>query len=463
MGVEIDLTSKQIGHWAMNDNAASTDVADASGNGWTGTAQQNTEDIDVTGKMSGALGFNGSSDVIGISNDLAFLSNPFSLSLWYQTSASGNYYMIAARGSGASNGGFCLYLDSLGRLSVELDNDGGYGNGYGAAYKTTASNDGEWHHAVVTYGSGVLALWQDGVKKTPTTSFSWSPGTPDLAFEFGRQVSSFYFSGALDDVRYFDSVLSDDEIAFLWNGGDGTESDIGTLNEELACGCSAGLGMNAGSGGGMAMGGEVAVGLGMNGGPAGLAMLQGAVNAAMGLSAAPAGLLVLPAGAAAGLGINSQNPGGEPPTMGGLYGALDALGNSAAGMGMQAGDGAVLVLPAGASGGMGMRAADGALAEMLSLAMLEFGIGGEVAGNLLLPAGAAGGMGWSGEAAGIADLAAAVSAGLGLHAGDAALAWMGAVAAIGLGLRGGAGGAIEHGTQMAAILYYLRNVRRIGA
>jgi hypothetical protein len=51
-----------IGHWKMNDDAATKVVVDSSANGNDGTAQQNTEDINVTGKINGALSFNGTSD-----------------------------------------------------------------------------------------------------------------------------------------------------------------------------------------------------------------------------------------------------------------------------------------------------------------------------------------------------------------------------------------------------------------
>jgi len=46
-----------VGHWKMNDNAADTIVEDISGNGNDGTAQRNTEDMSVAGKINEALSF----------------------------------------------------------------------------------------------------------------------------------------------------------------------------------------------------------------------------------------------------------------------------------------------------------------------------------------------------------------------------------------------------------------------
>jgi hypothetical protein len=54
------ITDGLAGHWPMNDNAADTDVEDISGNSNTGTAQQNTEDMSVAGKINEALSFSSS-------------------------------------------------------------------------------------------------------------------------------------------------------------------------------------------------------------------------------------------------------------------------------------------------------------------------------------------------------------------------------------------------------------------
>ena len=67
---EYSYVGGPVGHWRMNDNAANAYVMDTSGNDITGTAQQNTEDIDTTGQINGDLTFNGSSsDYITLPDD----------------------------------------------------------------------------------------------------------------------------------------------------------------------------------------------------------------------------------------------------------------------------------------------------------------------------------------------------------------------------------------------------------
>ena len=60
-----DLASSCVGHWKMNDNEPNTTVVDSSGNGNYGTAQQDTNGLHTTGKIDGALTFDGSGDFIG--------------------------------------------------------------------------------------------------------------------------------------------------------------------------------------------------------------------------------------------------------------------------------------------------------------------------------------------------------------------------------------------------------------
>ena len=66
--VGYDLSDGLVAHYKMNDYRADTDVRDSVG-GNVGTAQQNTEDISVDGKINRALSFNGSSDYIDCGDD----------------------------------------------------------------------------------------------------------------------------------------------------------------------------------------------------------------------------------------------------------------------------------------------------------------------------------------------------------------------------------------------------------
>ncbi len=67
---KIDLRANCIGHWKMNDNANDKIVIDSTGKGCGGLADgstiRDTSDMHTTGRIDGALAFNGTTDVIKV-------------------------------------------------------------------------------------------------------------------------------------------------------------------------------------------------------------------------------------------------------------------------------------------------------------------------------------------------------------------------------------------------------------
>ena len=54
----------------------------------------------------------------------------------------------------------------------------------------------------------------------PTADTPGSPANMSIGVDGGS-----YFNGSLDDVRIYNRALSADDIAMLYNGGNGTEVD----------------------------------------------------------------------------------------------------------------------------------------------------------------------------------------------------------------------------------------------
>lgn len=160
-----DLNSGLIGHWKCNDSRADTDVKDTAG-GNTGTAQQNTEDISVDGKIRKALSFNGSSDYVSVasSSRLNFGLNDFCISFWAK-------------------------IDTASVWQEPI---------------TKADNQYSTH----TQRVGILYF-------TPT-------GHDRLA---SSSALGNYFDGKLDDIRIYDKALTDREIKAIYNNGNGTEEE----------------------------------------------------------------------------------------------------------------------------------------------------------------------------------------------------------------------------------------------
>jgi hypothetical protein len=80
-------------------------------------------------------------------------------------------------------------------------------------------NDGRWHHLVATMGGNGMALYVDGaaVGTNPTTFAQrytgyWRAGGDSLG-GWPSGPSRSYFTGALDEVAMYPTVLSPTQVA----------------------------------------------------------------------------------------------------------------------------------------------------------------------------------------------------------------------------------------------------------
>ncbi|MBS7563198.1 LamG domain-containing protein [Mucilaginibacter sp. Bleaf8] len=94
---------------------------------------------------------------------------------------------------------------------------------------------GEWHHAVVTVGNGAITFYVDGVQvKTESLAGTAAKLAAPVNLAIGQQLpkdqfnftdtsnpnyfySGSYFKGALDDIRYYNKVLSTTEVTSIYN------------------------------------------------------------------------------------------------------------------------------------------------------------------------------------------------------------------------------------------------------
>ncbi|MBA7630952.1 hypothetical protein ES703_38479 [subsurface metagenome] len=222
---DVNMAASCVGHWPMNDNDGETQVDDISGNNNHGTAQQITSDLHTDSgdppDLNGALAFNGSSDYIATPmTNFPAGAAARSASLWIQWDGSSGYRVIFGYGDNASGAKlFGAFLDSSGNLYFWND------------YQNAANNydtgidiaSGEWTHIVLTYdGTNVKAYknaaWVDTTARALDTVLE--------ASAIGRNAwsGSFYFAGSIDNVMIFDKALSQEEISYLYNNGDGTET-----------------------------------------------------------------------------------------------------------------------------------------------------------------------------------------------------------------------------------------------
>lgn len=211
-----------VAHWKLNDSAANTTVADATGNGHTGTASANTSVMSVAGKLSTALEFaTAASRYVSVPDheDLRLASGG-AIAMWVKwdgtyTGTSGYSPSLLAKSSGwqvhlyNTTGGLLLRVNEQIVLITE-----------------TAMTGGEWRHLAVVISPLGKWLYVDGTLRVSSSDASLPAATAGGVFLGARTATSGFFGGVLDDVRIYKRPLSAQEIRAIYNDGSGTEEVI---------------------------------------------------------------------------------------------------------------------------------------------------------------------------------------------------------------------------------------------
>jgi hypothetical protein len=211
------LTPYCVGHWKMNDNAAGTTVADSSGKGNNGIAQQNTENLHTAGKIDGALSFNGTSDYVDVGNVIG--TGAYTKAAWIKRDA-GDYYNNIISSSAASHHLWAPYTLSF-RLAA------GHSGRWFAVQDSVPLDTDTWYFVAVTYNpavnSGQMVLYKNA------TQVGSANGVPAQAGGVNTYIGRFGngngLKGAIDNAMIFNRALTADEITALYNAAvGGTET-----------------------------------------------------------------------------------------------------------------------------------------------------------------------------------------------------------------------------------------------
>lgn len=197
---------------------------------WTldsdGTDSQGNYDINPFGSPTYAAGKIGNAASVDVetyfTNNVgvpaALNTPPLTWSAWLNPSSITGTIACLARVSTGSGGGGAHYqvvIDSSRKLVLR------WRNAADSVTHTATSAAlipvGEWTHLAVTVavsGSDVtVKLYIGGsLDTTEAQADGWYAGSPNL-LRFGQLNSSHYIDGAIDDFRFYDSVLSDADVA----------------------------------------------------------------------------------------------------------------------------------------------------------------------------------------------------------------------------------------------------------
>jgi len=167
----------------------------------------------VSGKVSNAGSFNGSTSKIVIGNPTNLQISSGSISCWIKTTSPGASY----RSFYGKQSAYGLFL---------LDGILGYynwGTFGGSGFKSTTIDlrDGIWHHVVFVFDSGTAnnKIYIDGILKLTS---SMSIGSQSDAFGIGMLYSGQNINALIDESTVYSTKLTESEIQLIYNLGIGT-------------------------------------------------------------------------------------------------------------------------------------------------------------------------------------------------------------------------------------------------
>jgi len=188
-------------------------VNDSSGNGNNGTPTALTL---TTGMFNQAYSYNGTTSFIQGGNiNSTFGSGNLSISAWIKADAGAPLGTIFSKenASGAIRA-VDLHLLGSGAIRLEL-----YDGTTDCALDTASVDyrDSRWHNVVAVRNSGTLYVYVDGIQRTSAADACGDNSSASTDYRIGRRTigGATYFTGSIDDVRVYESVLTPTDVTAL--------------------------------------------------------------------------------------------------------------------------------------------------------------------------------------------------------------------------------------------------------
>lgn len=201
------LNNGLVAYYPFSGNAG-----DSSGNGNHGTVIGATLTTDRIGKPSSCYSFDGVNNVINIDNNSLFTFTHFSISCWVLKSPNSIYMPGIISKCTSLNSGWYLITNTPRIDSLTFGGAVSNGN-YFNAFGPKLIND-EWYHIACVYSNGIQKLYVDGVLVSSDTNAGPLNNNSEK-IRIGFKNGDGHWKGKIDDVRIYNRMLSDQEVAYL--------------------------------------------------------------------------------------------------------------------------------------------------------------------------------------------------------------------------------------------------------
>lgn len=220
------LTDGLVAYWSLNESSAgASPVARVDSVGSNDLSDPN-QVISGTGKINDAVDMRagGSNDQLTAADhaDLRFGATDWTIAAWYRPEATATAHGIVSKDGEAK----LVRFPSANRLVIIVGDGNTTGSESMLVYPPTTLANDVWHLAIAWYvaATNTLGITADG-GSVSTTNPAVTLGTSAANFVVGRvDADPNYIADAMiDEVAKWNRVLTSDERAELWNGGDGVD------------------------------------------------------------------------------------------------------------------------------------------------------------------------------------------------------------------------------------------------
>jgi RHS repeat-associated protein len=201
--VAVSATSGTLLNWSLNDGSG-TIASDSSGLGNNGTVSGGA--TWVTGKVGGALSFDGASGAVTLASvsGIATGNTPHTVAAWVKVNAL------------PSNRAWILLLGNEGTGAHHwlINSAGGTALGVWSGSQVSPSLPvGQWKHIALTFDGTTLTGYVNGVSIGSQAATFNLAGTPLTLAQ--AHVGENYFNGVVDELNVYNRALSAAEVATL--------------------------------------------------------------------------------------------------------------------------------------------------------------------------------------------------------------------------------------------------------
>jgi hypothetical protein len=211
-----DTYDSSTGNWTIEDHVGSTNGTSS------GMTQANLVQSDLSftsGYSPYALDFDGTNDYIGTTTGSITGNDARSMSFWYKTTSSSAMIPFSignpsSPGVANSQFGYCINNGSPTQAAVFAIAT----NDVTPITGVPATNDGNWHHVVVSWSGSVLSLYIDGTEyATPQPAGNYNT---TAGFKMGGWGNNDRrFNGSISNCSVWNAALTSSQVSEIYNEG----------------------------------------------------------------------------------------------------------------------------------------------------------------------------------------------------------------------------------------------------